>query len=185
MPRITKIYTKTGDDGTTRLGGGQQVGKDDLRIETYGTVDELNSHIGLAIAAGLDAGLAATLKRIQNELFNLGSDLCTLEADKGKLTVPVIAPPHVETMEHEIDSCSAEAGPLSNFILPGGSPAAAHLHVARTVCRRAERLLVALGKRETVNRNTLHYLNRLSDLLFAMARSENLRKGIQDILWDR
>ena len=180
-----KIYTKTGDDGTTRLGGGQQIGKNDLRIETYGTVDELNSHLGLAIAAGLDAGLAEILKRTQNELFNLGSDLCILEEDKEKIPVPAIEPRHVEAMEQEIDRCSAETGPLSSFILPGGSLAAAHLHVARTVCRRAERLLVALGKRESVNRNTLHYLNRLSDLLFAMARSENLRKGVQDIHWDR
>jgi len=184
MPRITKIYTKTGDDGTTRLGGGQQVGKDDLRIETYGTVDELNSHLGLAVAAGLDSGLAMSITRIQNELFNLGSDLCILEEDKEKMPVPVIEPRHVETLEQEIDHCSAETGPLTNFILPGGTPSAAHLHVARTVCRRAERLLVALGKKEKLNPNTLLYLNRLSDLLFAMARSENLKKGVPDTLWD-
>ncbi len=184
MPKITKIYTKAGDDGSTRLGGGQQVGKDHLRIETYGTVDELNSHLGLAVASGLESGLAASIQRIQNELFNLGSDLCILEEDKQEMPVPVIEPKHVTTLEQEIDRCSEETGPLTNFILPGGSPAAAHLHVARTVCRRAERLLVTLGKQETVNRCTLHYLNRLSDLLFAMARSENLRKGITDILWD-
>lgn len=184
MPRITKIYTKTGDDGTTRLGGGQQVGKDDLRIETYGTVDELNSHLGLAVAAGLHPDLSSTITRIQNELFNLGSDLCILEQDKKKMPVPVIEPRHVETLEHEIDRCSEETGPLTNFILPGGTAAAAHLHVARTVCRRAERLLVALGKREELNPNTLHYLNRLSDLLFAMARSENRKKDVPDILWD-
>ncbi len=184
MPKITKIYTKTGDDGTTRLGGGQQIGKDDLRIETYGTVDELNSCLGLAIAAGLESGLASSITRIQNELFNLGSDLCILEADKAGMPVPVIEPRHVETLEQEIDRCSAETGPLTNFILPGGTPAAAHLHVARTVCRRTERLLVALQKTEKVNPNTLHYLNRLSDLLFAMARSENFRKGVTDPLWN-
>ena len=184
MPKLTKIYTKTGDDGTTRLGGGQQVDKDHLRIETYGTVDELNSHMGLAVSAGLDSGLAASVTRIQNELFNLGSDLCILEEDKKKMPVPVIEPRHVEALEQEIARCSAETGPLTNFILPGGSPAAAHLHVARTVCRRAERLLVALGKQETINPATLHYLNRLSDLLFAMARSENARKGVTDTLWD-
>ena len=184
MPKITKIYTRTGDDGTTRLGGGQQVGKDDLRIETYGTVDELNSHLGLAVAAGLDSVLVPGITRIQNELFNLGSDLCVLEQDKEEMPVPVIEPRHIETLEHEIDRCSEETGPLTNFILPGGSPAAAHLHVARTVCRRAERLLIALGKKERLNPNTLLYLNRLSDLLFAMARSENLKKGVPDILWN-
>lgn len=184
MPRITKVYTRTGDDGTTRLGGGQEVPKDALRIECYGTVDELNSVLGVALAGGLDEGLERELSRIQNELFHLGSDLCVLEEDKERMPVPVIEARHVEALEGCIDRLTEVVGPLENFILPGGTPGAARLHVARTVCRRAERLLAALLRAETVNPETLRYLNRLSDALFVMARYENHARGVEDVLWD-
>ena len=184
MPRITKVYTRTGDDGTTGLGGGQRVGKDSLRIEAYGTVDELNSQIGLAIATGLNETIAAPLAGIQNELFHLGSDLCILEEDKAKRPVPRIEERHVVALEKLMDRLSEELSPLENFILPGGTPGAAQLHVARTVCRRAERLLVALARREAVGSWTVRYLNRLSDALFVMARHENKRRGAADVLWD-
>ncbi|HSF42246.1 MAG TPA: cob(I)yrinic acid a,c-diamide adenosyltransferase, partial [Thermoanaerobaculia bacterium] len=146
MPRITRVYTRTGDDGTTGLGGGQRVPKDSIRIETYGTVDELSSEIGAAIAQGLHPRLAEALARIQNELFNVGSDLCILEEDKEKMPVPVVEDRHVEALERMMDELSKELSPLENFILPGGSPGAAQLHVARTVCRRAERLAVSLSR---------------------------------------
>jgi len=184
MPRITKVYTRTGDAGETGLGGGQRVPKDSLRIETYGTVDELNSVLGVALAAGLDERLAEALGRIQNELFHLGSDLCILEEDKARLPVPTVEARHVEALEALMDALSEELEPLANFILPGGSAGAAHLHVARTVCRRAERSLVALAREEPVGAHTVQYLNRLSDALFVMARYENLKRGAGDVLWD-
>ncbi len=184
MPRITKIYTRKGDDGTTRLGGGQTVKKHSLRIEAYGTVDELNSQIGVAIAGGLDPELAPGLATIQNELFHLGSDLAILEEDKEKMPVPRIEQRHVDALEATLDRLTAEVGPLQNFILPGGSIGAARLHVARTVCRRAERLLVALAEREPVGAHTVKYLNRLSDALFVMARYENKRRDVEDVYWD-
>lgn len=184
MPRITKVYTRTGDDGTTGLGGGQRVPKDSLRIETYGTVDELSSQIGAAVAGGLDAELAAECLRIQNELFNLGSDLCILEEDKVRMPVPVVEERHVVALERLMDQLAEELRPLDNFILPGGTPGAAQLHLARTVCRRAERLLVALGREEAIGPWTVRYLNRLSDALFVMARAENHRRGVPDVLWN-
>ncbi len=184
MPKITKVYTRKGDDGTTSLGGGQRLDKDALRIAVYGTVDELGSAIGVALASGLDERLATALARIQNELFHLGSDLCFLEEDKTQTPVPVIEERHVSALEQLLDSLSADLGPLENFILPGGSEGAARLHVARTVCRRAERLLVSLSRAEAVNPQTLCYLNRLSDALFVMARWENRSKGIPDTCWD-
>lgn len=184
MPRITKVYTRTGDDGTTGLGGGQRVPKDSPRIEAYGTVDELSSAIGVALALGLHGRLAEILTRVQNDLFNLGSDLCILEEDKAARPVPVIEERHVEGMERLMDDLSAELASLENFILPGGSPGAAQLHVARTVCRRAERLAIALSRLEPVGPMVVKYLNRLSDALFVMARYENLKRGIPDILWD-
>jgi cob(I)alamin adenosyltransferase len=184
MPRITRVYTRTGDDGTTALGGGQRLPKDAPRIAAYGTVDELSSQIGVAVAAGLDPELAVVLERIQNELFNVGSDLCILEEDKARMPVPVVEERHVEALEELMDRLSESLGPLENFILPGGSPGAAQLHVARTVCRRAERLLVALAREESVGPWTVRYLNRLSDALFVMARYENHRRGIPDVLWD-
>ena len=184
MPRITKIYTRRGDDGTTRLGGGQLVPKHTLRIEAFGTVDELSSQIGVAIAGGLDAELAESLTTIQNELFHLGSDLCVLEEDKHEMPVPQIEQRHVDELEQILDRLTEQVGPLENFILPGGSVGAAQLHVARTVCRRAERLVVALAERESVGEFAVCFLNRLSDALFVMARFENLKKGFSDVTWD-
>lgn len=184
MPRITKIYTKQGDSGSTRLGGGQKISKTAPRIEAFGTVDELNSFLGVALAAGLDAELVGPLSAIQNELFHLGSDLCFLEEDKSDRPVPGIEPRHVEALEALLDRLTAEVGPLENFILPGGSTGSAHLHVARAVCRRAERLVVALAEKEAVGTETVRYLNRLSDALFVMARFENKRKSVEDVYWD-
>ncbi len=184
MPRITKVYTRTGDDGSTGLGGGQRLPKDAPRIAAYGTVDELNSQLGVALASGLDETLAAMLRRIQNELFHLGSDLSILEEDKARMPVPRIEARHVEALERDIDRLQADLRPLENFILPGGTLGAAQLHVARTVCRRAERLLVGLARAEAVGEHALAYLNRLSDLLFVAARWENWKRGAADVLWD-
>lgn len=184
VPRITKVYTRTGDDGSTGLGGGQRLPKDAPRIAAYGTVDELNSLLGVALASGLDEVLAEMLRRIQNELFHLGSDLSILEEDKARMPVPRIEARHVEALERGIDRLQADLRPLENFILPGGTLAAAQLHVARTVCRRAERLLVGLARAEAVGEHALAYLNRLSDLLFVAARWENWRRGAPDVLWD-
>lgn len=184
MPRITKVYTRTGDAGETALGGGQRVAKDSPRIAAYGAVDELSSAIGVARAAGLDRRLESELQRIQNELFHLGSDLCVLEEDKERMPVPRIEDRHVMALEALMDSLSRELEPLANFVLPGGSPGAAGLHLARTICRRAERCLVTLARQEPVGPHTLAYLNRLSDALFVMARYENHRRGEPDLLWD-
>jgi cob(I)alamin adenosyltransferase len=183
MPRLTKIYTKMGDAGTTALGGGQRVAKDSLRVEAYGTVDELNSQIGVALAAGLCPRLAEVLPTIQNELFDLGSDLCFVEEDKAKYQLPEIAAHNVQRLETLIDELLAVVGPLKNFILPGGSPAAAQLHVARTVCRRAERVVTALAREEAIGVQVLPYLNRLSDALFVMARYENHQHTVPEPLW--
>lgn len=184
MAKITRIYTRGGDSGMTSLGGGQRVRKDALRIQVYGSVDELSSHIGAARAAGLDDRLERALASIQNELFHLGSDLCMPEEDKKKTPVPCIEQRHVDALEELLDRLTAEVGPLENFILPGGSEGAARLHVARAVCRRAERLLVGLADREPVGPHTLQYLNRLSDALFVMARYENKQRGLDDICWN-
>jgi cob(I)alamin adenosyltransferase len=184
MPKMNKIYTRGGDAGATSLGGGQRVKKSSPRIQVYGTVDELSSQIGVALATGLDGRLDEALTRVQNELFHLGSDLCMLEEDKQKTPVPRIEQRHVDALETILDELTAEVGPLENFILPGGSPGAAHLHVARTVCRRAERLLVALAEHEQVGEASVRYLNRLSDALFVMARYQNRQAGVDDVLWD-
>jgi cob(I)alamin adenosyltransferase len=183
MPRITKVYTKRGDKGETSLGGGQRVRKDTLRVQVYGTVDELNSQIGVALAIGLSQKLTSALTRIQNELFDLGSDLCFLEADKAKYSLPQIESAHVTRMEQLIDEMSAELEPLKNFILPGGTLGSAQLHVARTVCRRAEREATTLASEEGIGEYVLPYLNRLSDTLFVMARYENLQQGVAEPLW--
>jgi cob(I)alamin adenosyltransferase len=184
MPRITRVYTRTGDDGTTGLGAGGRVAKDSPRIEAYGTVDELNSQIGLVLASGVNDEIAAALRSIQNDLFHLGSDLCVPEEEKERRPVPSIEERHVAGLERLMDRLSEELPPLENFVLPGGAPGAAQLHVARTVCRRAERLVVALARREPVGPHTVKYLNRLSDALFVMARHENNRRGVPDVLWD-
>lgn len=184
MPRITRVYTRTGDDGTTGLGGGQRVRKDSRRIQAFGTVDELNSAIGVGVAQGLCERLRAPLAVIQNTLFHLGSDLCVLEEDKARFKVPVVEARHVDALEELMDDLSDQLPPLENFVLPGGSPGAAQLHVARTVCRRAERLVIALSRKEPVGAFAVQYLNRLSDALFVMARYENLQRRVPDVLWD-
>lgn len=184
MPRITKVYTRTGDDGTTSLGAGQRVPKDSLRVETYGTVDELNSQVGAAIASGIEPELAKMLRGIQNDLFHLGSDLCVTEEDKAARPVPRVEARHVDALEQAIDRLSTDLAPLENFVLPGGTAGAAQLHVARAVCRRAERLAVTLSRGEGVGEQVVVYLNRLSDLLFVMARWENRKKETPDVLWD-
>lgn len=184
MPRITKVYTKTGDAGTTGLGGGQRVAKDSARITAYGTVDELNSWLGVVLTQPLVEPLPAMLGQIQNDLFHLGSDLCILEEDKARFAVPRIEDRHVAALEGWIDQLNEALPALQNFILPGGSPGAAQLHVARCVCRRAERLAVTLGRAEPIGPLVVVYLNRLSDLLFVMARHENAVRGVAEPLWD-
>jgi len=184
MPRITRVYTRTGDDGTTALGSGERVGKDDPRIEAYGTVDELNSAIGVALASGLEPELEEVLARVQNELFHLGSDLCVPEESKERMPVPRIEERHVEAMEETIDRLTERLEPLANFLLPGGSPGASQLQLARTVSRRAERRVVSLAAASEINPLAQRYLNRLSDALFVMARYENHAKGVEEPLWD-
>lgn len=183
MPRLTRIYTKTGDEGMTGLGGGQRVPKDSQRVATYGTVDELNSQIGLALAAGLCERLAAELALIQNELFDLGSDLATPALSQARHPVPTVEARHIEKLERLIDEFNEIVGPLANFLLPGGSPGAAQLHVARTICRRTEREATTLARQESVGATVLPYLNRLSDALFVMARYENHERGVTEPLW--
>jgi cob(I)alamin adenosyltransferase len=184
MPRITKVYTRGGDDGSTSLGGGQRVGKNSQRVEAYGTVDELNSIIGAARAAGLANALDELLGTVQNDLFDLSADLCVLEEDKSEARRSAgIGRSHIESLEKTIDHMTEKLGPLENFILPGGCQGAAMLHVARAVCRRAERRVVALAGQEAVGEWTLKYLNRLSDALFVMARHENRHRGKAEVYW--
>jgi cob(I)alamin adenosyltransferase len=178
-----KIYTKTGDEGMTGLLGSRRVPKDDARIEAYGTVDELNAALGVARAHGLDTALDRMVAQIQDDLFMVGSAL----ADPSP-TGPfhnVVTDEHVERLETTIDALESELEPLTQFILPGGTLASAELHRARTVCRRAERLIVTLRSQpgEDVSRTMLVYLNRLSDLLFVLARAVNRRAGTVDIRW--
>ena len=186
MVVLNKIYTRTGDDGSTALGSGGRRKKYDLRIAAYGTVDETNAAIGIArLHTAGDTALDATLARIQNDLFDVGADLCTPEHGKGpggaRLTV---TDKQVAWLESEIDRLNAGLAPLRSFVLPGGSPAAAYLHLARTVCRRAERLTAELKDRagERVTPEVLKYLNRLSDYLFVASRYAN-GKGAGDVLW--
>jgi cob(I)alamin adenosyltransferase len=189
MVRLNRIYTKAGDGGDTRLVGGQKVRKDSLRIEAYGTVDELLACLGLARTA-LDAedappgaaALAAILLRVQNELFNLGSDLATLAADH-RPTQPVIEPRHAAALEREIDAWNESLPELRSFVLPGGGMVAAYLHLARTVCRRAERLIVRLGDAEPIGAGVIPYVNRLSDALFVMGRHAARLYGEPEPLW--
>jgi cob(I)alamin adenosyltransferase len=153
-------------------------------VKTYGTVDELNSQIGVALATGVCERLATELPLIQNELFDLGSDLATPAASQARHPVPTIEPRHIDKLERLIDELNEVVGPLANFLLPGGSPGAAQLHVARTVCRRAEREATTLAREETVGATALPYLNRLSDALFVMARFENHERGVAEPLWE-
>lgn len=184
MPRLTRIYTGKGDDGTTALSGGQRVAKDSLRVQAYGTVDELNAVLGVALALGLSDEVTEALREIQNELFHLGSDLSFREEDKREQPVPHIEPRHVEKLEGQIDRLIDEVGPLQNFILPGGSQAAATLQLARAVCRRAERDAISLAREEEIGAHVISYLNRLSDVLFVFARYENHVRDIPEPIWD-
>jgi cob(I)alamin adenosyltransferase len=187
MVVLNRIYTRTGDDGTTALGTGERRKKYDLRIACYGTIDELNATIGLArLHTGTDRDIDPPLARIQNDLFDLGAELCSPAAGgKGpggaRLTVTEA---QVDRLEAEIDRLNAELTPLRSFVLPGGTPAAAHLHLARTVCRRAERLMVELADvpGEEVAATAIKYVNRLSDFLFVASRFANAR-GAGDVLW--
>lgn len=175
-----KIYTKTGDKGSTGLWGGQRVSKNSLRVEAYGSVDELNAVIGLARAHGLPADLDELLSCVQSELFVLGSDLASPgESER----IPRINNDQVMRLEHEIDQFENELPQMRNFILPGGTLAAAHLHHARTVCRRAERHIVTLTQTEAINPQIPPYVNRLSDWLFVLARLANTRAGVEDVPW--
>ena len=184
MPRITKVYTRTGDDGTTGVSGGHRVRKDALRIEAYGTVDELNAAIGVVTTSSPEVALHQPLAEMRNKLFHLGAELSVLPEDLEASQGPRIRQADTDGLEHLMDQLSENLPPLENFVLPGGTAAAAQLHVARTVCRRAERLLVALAQKETVREQALVYLNRLSDALFVMARYDNAASGVEDVLWD-
>jgi cob(I)alamin adenosyltransferase len=178
-----KIYTKTGDDGTTGLLAGGRVAKDSPRIEAYGTVDELNAAIGVARSSAIDPNADAALKRIQDDLFALGAALA--DPNPGGRFHSLIGPEYAERLEREIDALETELPPLSRFILPGGCPAAAQLHLARTVCRRAERAVIRLAglPGEDVPTPVVGYLNRLGDFLFVLARAVNRRAGVADVPW--
>lgn len=178
-----KIYTKTGDKGETGLFGGARVSKANERVDAYGDVDELNSVIGVARAYATDAHCDALLKSIQSELFNLGAELACVPGKEAKLGVPLISDAEIAPLEQMIDRLEADLQPLTNFVLPGGSTEASHLHVARTVCRRVERKLVGLSQHESVRGELVRYLNRLSDLLFVMARHANHRASVVDVPW--
>jgi cob(I)alamin adenosyltransferase len=181
MVRLTKIYTRGGDGGRTSLGDGARVAKHDLRVAAYGTVDEANAAIGLA-RLHADAAADAMLARIQNDLFDLGADLCRPGDDPQGGASLRVQPSQVERLEQEIDALNATLAPLDSFILPGGSAASSHLHLARTIVRRAERLTTELAAGHPVNRSALTYLNRLSDHLFVLARYLN-DGGAGDVLW--
>lgn len=192
-PRIAlnRIYTRTGDGGETRLVGGQRVPKDDLRIDCYGTVDELNSFVGAARASAEQLAregkplddFASTLKRVQHELFNLGSILATLPEDVHPKQ-PRVTEAEVAQLEREIDQANKDLQPLRSFVLPGGSHLDAELHICRTVCRRAERLLVRLAREQKIDEEAVRYLNRLSDALFVWSRWVNHALGAEETLWE-
>jgi cob(I)alamin adenosyltransferase len=182
---MTKIYTKTGDKGDTGLFGGGRVAKYSIRIEAYGTVDELNSFIGLACTEIKDEGIKSLLKKIQNELFTVGSNLASVADNKSKNNIiPEVTGDFIKGAENEIDNYEKKLEPLKNFILPGGSKGSALLHVCRTICRRAERKVVELKSKEIVNDNILIFLNRLSDLFFVLARYENQVSSVPDVKWN-
>lgn len=181
MVKLTRIYTRGGDKGKTSLGDGTRIAKQSLRVEAFGTVDEANAAIGLArlqVSGEEDAMLA----RIQNDLFDLGADLCTPEGGRRSAGALRVVAAQVKRLETEIDRMNAQLQPLTSFVLPGGSPAASYLHLARTVTRRAERLVCALATAEPVNPEAIKYLNRLSDHLFVLGRRLN-DNGARDVLW--
>lgn len=176
-----KVYTKTGDGGETGLYGGTRVSKASMRVSAYGAIDELNSVLGVARTHPIDEPTDALLARIQSELFDLGAELASRPGkDFG---IPPIDDPQIEALETAIDKVEEEVPPLKLFVLPGGCPGAAHLHVARCVCRRAERAIVALSAEEDVRPAVIRYVNRLSDLLFVLARLANLRASVPDVPW--
>ena len=181
MVVLNRIYTRTGDDGTTSLGSGARRKKYDLRVEAYGTVDEVNATIGLVRLHTNGSVLDTALARIQNDLFDVSADLCLAEKGPGGARLTV-TDAQVAWLETEIDRMNAELEPLKSFILPGGTPASAYLHLARTVCRRAERIMVELKDKEGVSEPSLRYMNRLSDYLFVAGRYAN-DKGADDVLW--
>jgi len=176
--RLSKIYTRTGDDGTTGLGDGKRTRKDSLRVEAYGTVDELNSLVGLVLAGKVPPDIRDCLTRVQHRLFDLGGELCVPGFE-------ALAAKHVEELEQVLDVFNAELPRLKEFILPGGNMGSAHCHLARTVCRRAERRVTTLAAAETINPWVLKYLNRLSDLLFVLARVIARADGGQEVLWQK
>ena len=188
MVVLNRIYTRTGDDGTTALGSGERRKKHDLRVAAYGTVDELNACLGVArLHTAGNADVDAMLARIQNDLFDLAADLCTPDQRKGKGPGGArlaVTDAQVTRLEQEIDALNADLAPLRSFVLPGGTAAAAYLHLARTVCRRGERLMVELAEKpdEEVSAAALKYVNRLSDFLFVASRFVN-RQGAGDVLW--
>ena len=174
--RLSKIYTRTGDDGTTGLGDGSRINKDSLRVEAMGDIDELNSVIGIMMTENMPDSLVATLTQIQHDLFNVGGEIC----------IPgyvILQKTRIVDLEAVIDTLNDDLAPLKEFILPGGTKAAAYCHLARTVCRRAERKLVELHRNEKVTDISLQYLNRLSDLLFVMCRTINKEAEVSDVLW--
>lgn len=175
--RLSKIYTRTGDDGTTGLGDGTRVQKDSLRVDAMGDVDELNSVIGVMLTEAVPDILVDLLTQVQHDLFNLGGEIC----------IPnyvILQQANIDNLEEAIDTLNDDLAPLKEFILPGGSKAAAFCHLARTVCRRAERKLITLGRDEKVTDISLKYLNRLSDLLFVLCRVINKEAGVPDVLWN-
>jgi len=174
--RLSKIYTRTGDNGTTGLGDGSRVDKDNLRVETFGTIDELNSVIGWLLAAGVGDPVRTCLTRSQHELFDLGGEICT----PGSTLIPA---QFVDQLEADLDRFNEDLPPLKDFILPGGTESAARCHLARTVCRRAERLLVSLAKTQDINAASLRYLNRFSDLLFVIARVLARANDDSEVIW--
>jgi cob(I)alamin adenosyltransferase len=178
-----KIYTKTGDRGDTGLFGGARISKASLRVEAYGEVDELNSVIGLVRTEPLDASMSSLLQVVQSQLFNLGAELASAPDSKVALGIPLISEQEINALESAIDAAETELAPLKTFVLPGGSRAAATLHLARTVCRRAERKVVLLSQSEGVRADCIRFLNRLSDALFVYARLANHRKGVADVPW--
>jgi cob(I)alamin adenosyltransferase len=187
MVRINKVYTRTGDDGTTALIGGDRVGKDSARIESYGTVDELNATVGLVVQALRGSRAAARLepilRRVQNELFNLGAELATADESR-RAKLPSVEARHVTRLEEEIDALNEGLPELRSFVLPGGGAASAALHLSRTVCRRAERVVVQLSRTESVGPHAATYLNRLSDALFVFGRFAAHADGEPEPLWE-
>jgi cob(I)alamin adenosyltransferase len=177
-----KLYTKTGDAGTTGLFGGGRVPKTSPRVEAYGTVDEANAAIGVARATRLDTSIDGALARVQEDLFTIGAELACVPGKEGKLGMPLIGEQDIARVEHAIDEADAACPPLKSFVLPGGSPQAAALHLARTISRRAERAVLSMSD-APARRELTVYLNRLSDLLFALARRANVIAGVEDVPW--